>query len=137
MNIKEASQLTGTTADTIRYYEKTGLIPAIGRTAGGIRDFDDKDIRSIKFAITMRKAGLPVDTLKQYISLLQQGDASITERKAILNEQVEALRQNIAELTETLNYLEYKVEHYEDHLRPFESNLRQDNYTLNSSSVQK
>lgn len=131
MNIKEASKLTDTTADTIRYYEKTGLIPAIKRTSGGIREFDEQDLRSIRFAITMRKAGLPVDTLKQYVQLLQEGDDAITERKAILAEQVELIRQNIEELTETLNYLEYKVEHYEDHLHPYEERLRKDKSTVN------
>ena len=57
MNIKKASELAEVSADTIRYYEKIELIPAIKRSQGGIRVFDEQDIRSIKFAVTMRKIG--------------------------------------------------------------------------------
>lgn len=124
MNIKKASELAEVSADTIRYYEKIELIPAIKRSQGGIRVFDEQDIRSIKFAVTMRKVGLSIEKLRKYLALFREGDETIQERKIILSTQVEALKENIAELTETLEYLEYKLENYEEHLKPFENSLR-------------
>lgn len=74
MNIKSASDLLGISADTIRYYERVGLVPPITRTATGIRDFQDQDIEALEFIKCFRSAGVSVDSLVDYMSLYQKGD---------------------------------------------------------------
>ena len=74
MNIKSASDLLGISADTIRYYERVGLVPPITRTATGIRDFQDYDIEALEFIKCFRSAGVSVDSLVDYMSLYQKGD---------------------------------------------------------------
>lgn len=74
MNIKSASDLLGISADTIRYYERVGLVPPITRTATGIRDFQDQYIEALEFIKCFRSAGVSVDSLVDYMSLYQKGD---------------------------------------------------------------
>ena len=72
MNIKSASDLLGISADTIRYYERVGLVPPITRTSTGIRDFQDQDIEALEFIKCFRSAGVSVDSLVDYMSLFQK-----------------------------------------------------------------
>lgn len=74
MNIKKASEITGVSADTIRYYEKIGLIHSIKRNENGVRIFDEEDLRWIHFARAMRTAGLSIESLSQYVSMFQEGE---------------------------------------------------------------
>lgn len=83
MNIKSASDLLGISADTIRYYERVGLVPPITRTATGIRDFQDQDIEALEFIKCFRSAGVSVDSLVDYMSLYQEGDET-RERKDLV-----------------------------------------------------
>ena len=66
MTIKEVCDKYGITADTLRYYERVGVIPTVGRTKGGIRDYADEDIKWVENAICMRNAGMPVEMLIEY-----------------------------------------------------------------------
>ena len=74
MTIKEVCEKYGITADTLRYYEKVGVIPTVGRTKGGKRDYSEQDIAWVENAICMRNAGLPVEMLIEYVRLFQEGD---------------------------------------------------------------
>lgn len=123
MTIAEAAERYGLTADTLRYYEKIGLIPAVGRTAGGIRNYTDEDCRWIEFIKCMRSSGLPIDALIRYVALFQEGDATAGARKALLTEQRDALRERIAEMQKTLDRLDRKIAGYENTLRAAESRL--------------
>lgn len=87
MNIKEASQQTGVTATTIRYYEKEGLIPAIDRNDVGVRAIDDRIIRRINFVKTMRAAGMSIEALKEYIRLFDAQEDNTAQQFKLLNEQ--------------------------------------------------
>ncbi|WP_436667306.1 MerR family transcriptional regulator [Latilactobacillus sakei] len=86
MNIKEASQQTGVTATTIRYYEKEGLIPAIDRNDVGVRAIDDRIIRRINFVKTMRAAGMSIEALKEYIRLFDAQEDNTAQQFKLLNE---------------------------------------------------
>ncbi|OKZ75375.1 MAG: MerR family transcriptional regulator [Clostridium sp. 26_22] len=114
MTISEVSRKYNITADTIRYYEKEGLIPAVPRDKNGIRDFDENSCGWIEFIKCMRSAGLEIETLKRYVSLFRQGTATVRERKILLIEQREKLLKKQENIKATLDRLNYKIEKYEE-----------------------
>jgi len=114
MKIAEVSEQHGISADTLRYYERIGLIPTVNRTESGIRDYSEADISRVEFIKCMRSAGLPIEVLIEYIGLVQQGDKTIEARKEILKEQRVLLISRIKEMQQTLDMLNYKINMYED-----------------------
>ena len=112
MTIKEASQVTGVSADTLRYYERIGLIPPVPRNESGIRNYDEASIGWINFIKCMRGAGLPIEALIEYVALCKEGDKTEASRKAILVEQRDILQQHIESLQKTLVKLNYKIDNY-------------------------
>ena len=113
MKIAEVSEHTGISSDTLRYYERIGLIWPVNRNASGIRDYTDLDLRRVEFIKCMRSAGLPVEVLIEYVGLVQQGDQTIEARKEILIEQRKLLVDRMNEMQKTLDILEHKIEVYE------------------------
>jgi MerR family transcriptional regulator, aldehyde-responsive regulator len=113
MRIAEVSGRYGLTSDTLRYYERIGLIPHVHRNGGGIRDYNELDIRRVEFIKCMRSAGLSLEVLIEYMALVQQGDGTIEARKEILKEQRELLEERIVEMQKTLNLLNHKIQVYE------------------------
>ncbi|MFH1523388.1 MAG: MerR family transcriptional regulator [Chloroflexota bacterium] len=114
MKISEISQQSGISLDTLRYYERIGLIPPVNRNESGIRDYSEVDVRRVEFVKCMRSAGLPIEVLIEYIGLVQQGDQTIEARKEILKEQRELLVARMKELQKTLDILGHKIEVYEN-----------------------
>jgi len=131
LTITEVAKKYGLTADTLRYYERIGLIPGVNRTAGGIRDYQEEDCRWIEFIKCMRNAGLPVEKLIEYVKLFQMGDKTIEKRKALLTEQREALIARIADMQATLERLNRKIERYENTVVPIENELKNTIYRNN------
>ena len=113
MTIKEVSEKFGISQDTLRYYERVGMIPAVTRTAGGIRNYSEEDLRWVSLAKCMRSAGLPVDAMIEYVRLFQQGDSTIRARMQLLVDQREALLEQRRQIDETLDRLNYKISRYE------------------------
>lgn len=123
MNIKEASSTTDVSADTIRYYERIGLIMPIERV-NGIRKFNERNINQINFAKTMRKAGLSIETLKDYVTLVFEDDpTTIPARKDILNEAINTLNEKVKEVVDARDYLQWKIDNYDSHMLPSEKKL--------------
>lgn len=114
MTISEVSKKYNITADTIRYYEKEGLITTVPRNKNGIRDFDENSCGWIEFIKCMRSAGLEIETLKRYVSLFRQGTKTVKERKILLEEQREKLLKKQEDIKATLDRLNYKIEKYEE-----------------------
>lgn len=114
MTISEVSKKYNLTTDTIRYYEKEGLIPTVPRDKNGIRDFDENSCGWIEFIKCMRSAGLEIETLKKYVSLFRQGTKTVKERKILLIEQREKLLKKQEDIKATLDRLNYKIEKYEE-----------------------
>jgi len=114
MKIAEVSEKYGLSVDTLRYYERVGLIPPVHRNDGGIRDYNELDLRRVDFVKCMRSAGLPVEVLIEYVGLVQQGDKTIEARKDILIEQRELLLARMQEMQKTLDILDHKIEVYEN-----------------------
>ena len=112
LKIKEVSEKYNLTPDTLRYYERIGLISQVQRNKNGIREYTDENCASIAFIKCMRSAGLPTEALE----LFQQGDASTQARLDILKEQRTLLKKRVLEMQATLKRLDTKIEGYEDKL---------------------
>ena len=123
MKISEVSAQYDLTADTLRYYERIGLIPPINRNDGGIREYTELDIRRVEFVKCMRNAGLPIEVLIEYFKLVEQGDDTIQDRKNILIKERERLVRKIEEIQETLDLLDYKIEVYEERVLKAENKI--------------
>lgn len=125
MTIAEVSKRYGLTADTLRYYERIGLLPPVPRTSGGIRDYGEESCRWIELMKCMRKAGVQVEALIEYVSLFQQGETTSDARKAILIEQRNQLIDRMADMQASLDRLNDKIDHYEQGLLHTEKSLMQ------------
>ncbi len=117
MTIKEVCQKFGMTRDTLRYYEKVGMIPEVPRTSGGIRDYGEEELRWIELALCMRRAGLPVAVMAEYLKLFRQGDSTIPDRLKLLTEQRDALIRQRDQTNEIIARLEYKIGRYREAVR--------------------
>jgi DNA-binding transcriptional MerR regulator len=113
MTIKEVSECVNVSSDTLRYYERVGMIPPVHRTESGIRDYTQKDLDWVRLAICMRSAGLPVEVMIEYLKLYQKGDSTIPARLQLLTEQKEVLLEQRKNIDATLDRLNYKIARYE------------------------
>ena len=125
MKIAEVSEQYGISSDTLRYYERIGLIPPVTRNESGIRDYGELDVKRVEFIKCMRSAGLPIEVLIDYMELVQQGDQTIDARKEILKEQREQLVARMAEMQKTLELLDYKIRGYENAVLKKEKDMLQ------------
>ena len=116
ITIKEVSEKYSVTQDTLRYYERAGMIPPVTRTAGGIRDYQDGDLAWVELALCMRSAGLSVEAISEYVRLSRLGDSTIKDRLALLQRQREGLLERQDQIAQALERLEYKIARYEDAL---------------------
>jgi DNA-binding transcriptional MerR regulator len=123
MLIAEVSKKYDIPADTLRYYERVGLIPSVHRTSSGIRDYDEQDCGWVDFIKCMRSAGLTIEVLIEYVSLFQQGDKTIPVRKNLLQEQRKQLKERMADMQKTLERLDYKIANYEKIIVPASKRL--------------
>lgn len=114
MTINEVSKIYNVTPDTLRYYEKVGMIPPVTRTAGGIRDYQEVDLGWASLALCMRSAGLPVEAMIEYVKLYRQGDSTIPDRLHLLEKQRDSLLEQRKQIDVTLKRLNYKISKYED-----------------------
>ena len=114
MTIAEVSKKYDLTADTIRYYEKIGLIPTVPRTKNGIRNFDEESCNWIEFIKCMRNAGMEIEILLEYVNLFKQGKTTVKARKRLLEEQREKLIEKQNNINATIERLDYKLELYDE-----------------------
>lgn len=113
MRIKEVSEKFGISQDTLRYYERIGMIPQVTRTSGGIRDYQESDLAWVELAVCMRSAGLPVEGMIEYARLFQMGDSTIAARLQLLTDQRKVLQEQKKQIDSTLERLNYKIARYE------------------------
>lgn len=112
MKINEVSKLYDISADTLRYYERIGLVPPVTRNESGIRDYSETDCNWVQFAKCMRAAGLSVESLIEYVALFGQGDATRAARKEILLEERAKLVERMQQMQATLDKLNNKIDNY-------------------------
>lgn len=123
MNIKEAARLSDLTPNTIRYYERLGVVPAIPRDSNGNRVFGELELQWLDLARDLRHAGVHVEKIIDYVKLVAQGETSIKGRIELLTETRDELDDKIAELEKTRNHIQFKIESYDAHMLPIEENL--------------
>ena len=113
MTIAEVSKKVNLSADTLRYYERIGLIPEVNRTESGIRNYTEKDLGLVEFVICFRNAGVSIETLIEYMKLYKKGDSTIEARKQLLISQREVMQKRLDEIQKTFETLNFKIDNYE------------------------
>ena len=124
MKIAEVSKRYGVSTDTLRYYERIGLLRHVPRNKSGIRDYDAASCNAVEFVKCMRDAGMSIESLVEYMELIEQGDETTAARKELLSQQSEAIRARIVDLERDLERLEYKIENYDEIMADSERALR-------------
>lgn len=124
MTIAEVSKKYDISPDTLRYYERIGLIPPVPRSKSSIRDYDEESCGWIELMKCMRGAGVQIEALIEYVALFQQGDETIDARKALLIEQRDQLVERMEDMQRSLDRLNDKIERYEQGLMTKEQQLR-------------
>lgn len=122
MTIKEVSEKYGISQDTLRYYEKVGIIRPVTRK-NGIRQYGEQELANIEFVICMRNAGLSIDVLIKYIKLFDQGDETASARRQLLIDEREKLIEKIKEMNKALERLNYKIDVYYSEIMEKEKEL--------------
>ncbi len=111
--VGEMAKLLGVTASTLRYYDKEGLLPFVERSSGGIRMFRESDIEWLRIIECMKKAGMPIKDIREYIELALKGDNTIELRLRMFQRQKEVLRQKPEKMQHTMEMVDYKCWYYE------------------------
>lgn len=124
MTIMEVGRRYGLSADTLRYYERVGLIPPVPRKAGGARDYDEASLNWVELIKCMRAAGVSIEALTEYCRLFQLGEETLEARKALLIEQRRQLLEKMEDIRMSLERLDRKIEGYEKGLACKERELR-------------
>ena len=117
---------TGMTYQTLKYYCNEGLVPGVKRDRNNRRIFDEKDLKWIRDLVCLKKCGMSIQEMKEYLDLCLQGQATIPQRKEMLTKKQEALRRSIQELEDSVAYIDWKQNFYDEVLagvRPYISNL--------------
>ena len=123
MTIAEVSQKYDLTPDTLRYYERIGLIPEVNRTESGIRNYTEEDLGWIEFSKCMRNAGMSIEALIEYIKLYKKGDVTLEARKQLLISQKDVIKERLEEIQNTFDRINYKIKNYEKILVEREKDL--------------
>lgn len=117
MTITQVSEKFGLTPDTLRYYERIGMIPPVSRTTGGVRHYSEEDLLWVELARCMRSAGMPVEAIVEYVRLFREGDHTINDRLELLKTQRQALVAQRNQIDAALSRLEHKIDLYEEAVR--------------------
>lgn len=113
MTIRQVCSQYGLTPDTLRYYEKVGVIPEVHRTESGIRDYDDVAIGWVENAVCMRSAGVPVESIIEYVRLYQAGDTPLQARRDLLKDVHTGLLKQRQQMDAAIDRLSFKIRRYD------------------------
>ncbi len=116
-SIGEVAKLTSISISTLRYYDKEGLFPTIERTDGGIRVFEDREIEVIKIIECLKKTGMSIKELKQFMGWCFIGDETLQQRRELFNTRLSVVNEQIRELEKTLAMIKYKCWYYDEAIR--------------------
>jgi len=112
LSIDEVAKRTGLTAHTLRYYERIGLIAPVGRAAGGQRRYAASDLAWIDFLLRLRSTHMPIGKMQAFAQLRGVGDATVPERRLMLEEHLGGVLAEIEAMRQTASTLQAKIEHY-------------------------
>lgn len=113
-SMKEACTLTNMTYENLKFYCNEGLVPNVKRDSRNYRVFDEHDIKWIQSLNCLKRCGMSIAEMKEYLALCMDGEGTIPERKMILAEKKETLLQSIAELQKSVAYIDWKQGFYDD-----------------------
>ena len=122
----QACRLTDMNYEALKFYCNQGLVPNVKRDKNNRRVFDEHDVAWIKDLVCLKKCGMSIQEMKEYLALCLQGPGTIPRRKVLLAEKQKALRAQIAELEDSAAFIDWKQGFYDDVLagrRPYVSNL--------------
>nr|WP_245865630.1 MerR family transcriptional regulator [Companilactobacillus nuruki] len=111
-SIGQVSKELGITIDTIRYYDKAGLLPFVNRNEAGRREFTDNDVHLMRTIICLKNAGVSVADISIFIQMRLKGDGTLEQRYNLLKNHEKNLQQQITDLKDTMSYLKYKEWYY-------------------------
>ena len=111
--VGEMAKRLGVSASALRYYDQEGLLPFVERSRSGMRMFKDSDFEWLQIIECLKKTGMPLKDIREFVIMSMQGDATIDDRLALIIQQQEAVRRQIAELQQTLDTLDFKRWYYE------------------------
>ena len=111
--IGQMAKKLGVAPSTLRYYDKEGLLPSVERSEGGVRIFQDADMGQLATIKCLKRTGMSIQEIRQYIDLSLQGDETIEARLDLIDHRREAVLEQIRQLQDTLHTLDYKHWYYE------------------------
>lgn len=111
--IGEVATRLGLAASTLRYYEREGLLPQVGRTTSGRRSFTDQDVEACRVIDCLKKSGLSIKEIKDFMGMVLEGDSTLSARLELFRGRREAVEREIAELQSVLGVLDFKTWYYE------------------------
>ena len=117
---------TNMTYQALKFYCNEGLVPNVKRDKNNRRVFDERDVAWISSLTCLKKCGMSIQEMKEYLALCLQGESTIPQRKQILAQKQEALRQQIQKLEDSVAYIDWKQNFYDEILsgqRPYVSNV--------------
>jgi DNA-binding transcriptional MerR regulator len=112
LTIAQVAQRTGLTAHTLRYYERIGLIAAVSRAPGGQRRYASADMDWLAFLLRLRETGMPIQGMQAFAGLRSQGDASVGERREMLEAHLAEVQARVEALQQSMQVLSTKIAHY-------------------------
>lgn len=123
MNIKQAAEMFGLTVDTLRYYERVGVIPPVHRNESGYRDYKTSDLNWVYLVKSLRNAGLSVESLIEFATLAQLRETENVEaaQKQVLIDQLKELDEKLAEMKQVRDLLVYKIDTNDSHITQFKT----------------
>lgn len=130
--IGKIAKITGLSTHTLRYYDKEGLFPTLGKSTSGIRVFTEDDLAWIQILECLKSTGLQLKDIKHYIDLVQKGESSLQERMNIFLKQKEHLKQEMRLLETNMKKIDFKIKYYKQALKVGEKNVYKNNSKLKS-----
>ena len=112
--MKQACQAAGMSYETLKFYCNEGLVPNVKRSANNYRIFDDHDINWIKSLSCLKRCGMSIAEMKEYLALCLEGEKTIPQRKLVLSKHKDELQMKIRELEDAVRYIEWKESFYND-----------------------
>ena len=114
LTITQAAATAGVSIDTLRFYEREGLLPPIARNAGGHRRYDERIMTWLAFALHLRATGMPLENIRLYVQLGLQGEGTVRQRRLLLEAHAEAVEHKLAMLHAAMASIRYKLDHLHD-----------------------
>ncbi len=120
-SIQDVSEKTGLSAHTLRYYEKEGLIPGVGRSQGGFRQYTDEDLERLGLIRCLKNTGMSIQEIARFVQLAQEGDHTLEERVELLRKHREQVIDRMAEMQKHLDKVTWKLNFYSEKLRAYQA----------------